>query len=254
MDAAAWLVGAGTVGDGGMVRRRFTAAPAWDTGERRLDEHLIYAIHSGSARLECNGGGWLLGPGRACLVPPGVAFRVRAGSPPPRLTRLRLAMARPWGSEAVVFDVTAELRRVLDLLADRPDPGLVEAAAWDRAGGLLLATALVRAIAGRGAVGLLARCTALVEREPLIGPRALAAACGLSHDWFTRAFRAAAGRPPRRWLVEARVRLAAARLAEGREAAWTVARRLGWRDAKLFGRQFRSVMGEAPGRWRRRTG
>jgi AraC-like DNA-binding protein len=254
MDVATWLAGAGAVGDGGMARRRFTAGPAWDTGERQLPEHLVYAIHGGLARLESDGSGWLLGPGRACLVPPGVRFRVRAGTPPPRLTRLRLAMAEPWGSETVVFDVTAELRRVLDLLADRPDPGLVEAAAWDRAGGLLLATALARAIAGRGAVGLLARCTALVEREPHLDPRALAAACGLSHDWFTRAFRAAAGRPPRRWLVEARVRLAADRLAEGREPAWVVAQRLGWRDAKLFGRQFRSVMGEAPGRWRRTEG
>ncbi len=251
MDVARWLAGAGIVGDGGMARRRFIARAGWDTGERRLDEHLLYAIQQGNAVLESGGRGWQLGSGRACLLPPGLAFRVRAGTPPPRLTRLRLAMAEPWGSEPVVFAVTAELRRVLDLLADRPDPGLVQAAAWDCAGGLLLATALVRAIAGRGAVGLLAQCTALVERDPLITPRGLAAACGRSHDWFTRAFRAAAGRPPRRWLVEVRVRLAAQRLADG-ETTWAVAQRLGWRDAKLFGRQFRAVLGEPPGRWRRR--
>jgi len=251
MDADAWLAGAGAVGDGGLARRRFTAGPTWDTGERVLDEHLVYAIHSGNANLIC-GSSRILGAGRACLVPAGVRFRVSAGSPPPRLTRLRLAMARPWGSEAVVFAITPELRRVLDLLADPPAPGRPAEAAWARAGGLLLAAAVVRASSGRG--DLLALCAAALERNPLATPRDLAAACGLSHDWFTRAFRAAAGRPPRRWLVEARVRLAAARLADGREAAWAVAQRLGWRDAKLFGRQFRAVMGEPPGRWRRAQG
>jgi AraC-like DNA-binding protein len=250
MDIATWLHGAGPVGDGGMASRRFTARPTWNTGERRLDEHLVYAIQHGSAILDSCDRGWILGPGRACLVPPGVAFCVRAGTPPPRLTRLRLVMAEPWGSEPVVFAVTAELRRVLDLLADRSDPGLIQAEAWDRAGGLLLATALVRAIAGRGAIGLLAQCTALVARDPLITARGLASACGRSHDWFTRSFRTAAGRPPRRWLVEARVRLAAEGIAAG-SPAWTMAQRLGWRDRNLFGRQFRSVMGEAPGRWRR---
>lgn len=254
MDVASWLAGAVAVGDGGMTRRRFTAPPGWDTGERTLDEHLVYAIQHGNARLDSESRSWQLGPGRACLLPPGVAFRVRAGQPSPRLTRLRLRMQAAWGSEAVVFDVTAELRRVLDLLADRPDPGLAHAAAWDRAGGLLLATALARAIAGRGAVGLLAQCQAAVERDPLLTPRDLARAVGLSHDWFTRAFRAAAGRPPRRWLVEARVRLAAQHLADGDEAAWAVATRLGWRDPKLFGRQFRAVMGQPPGRWRRGGG
>lgn len=251
MDAAAWLAGAGAVGDGGMSRRRFTAPAGWDTGERTLDEHLVYAIHHGHAHLDSGQRGWLLGPGRACLLPPGVSFRVRAGQPLPRLTRLRLRARDPWGSEAVVFDVTSELRRVLDLLADRPDPGLAHAAAWERAGGLLLATALARAIAGRGAVGLLAQCQAAVERDPRLTPRDLARTVGLTHDWFARAFRAAAGRPPRRWLVEARVRLAAQALADGNEPAWTVASRLGWRDPKLFGRQFRAVMGQPPGRWRR---
>ncbi len=61
------------------------------------------------------------------------------------------------------------------------------------------------------------------------------------------------GSPPRRWLVETRVRLAAQELADGREAAWTVAQRLGWSDPKLFGRQFRAVMGAPPGRWRLTT-
>ena len=57
MDAATWLAGAGAVGDGGMARRRFTARAGWDTRERVLDEHLIYAIQSGSACLNCDRGG-----------------------------------------------------------------------------------------------------------------------------------------------------------------------------------------------------
>jgi AraC-like DNA-binding protein len=251
MDAERWIAGAGAVGDGGMARRRFAAPHGWDTGERRLDEHLVYAVHQGEAVLESAGRGWRLGPGQGCLVPPGCRFRVRAGARPPRLTRLRLAMARPWAAEPAVFTLTAELRRVLDLLADRADPGLALAPAWDRAGALLLATALARALAGAGAVDLLERCRAALARDPQLDPAGLARACGLSHGWFTRAFRAAAGRAPRRWLVEERVRLAAQRMADSPAPAWTVARQLGWRDPRLFGRQFRAVMGAPPGRWRR---
>lgn len=265
-DAAAFLAALAEPGsevrvhDGGLARRRFTAGAGWDTGERTLDDHLIYAVHHGEAQVMAGDVSRRLGPGWLCVVPPGVAFRVRAGAPPPRLTRLRLAAAGPegivaWGSGPVACVLTPELCRVLDLLADAADPAAPHAAAWERAAGLLLAAALARAAAGRapGALGpeLLARCQELVERDPLATPRDLARACGLSHDWFTRAFVRAVRRPPRRWLVECRVRLAAARLAAGAEPAWTVARRLGWRDPKLFGRQFRAVMGAPPGRWRR---
>lgn len=251
MGAARWLSGVIAISDGGMARRRFAARTSWDTGERCLDEHLIYAIHSGQARLESSSGGRVLDAGLVCMIPPGVRFRVRSGPRPPRLTRLRLATQQPWGSEAVVFTVTAELRRVLDLLADRPDSGLAQAAAWDHAAGLLLATALVRALAGRGAIGLVERCRARFAADPSVDPRGLAAACGLSHDWFTRAFRQATGRAPRRWLVEERIRLAVERLSDSDDHAWGVAQGLGWRDPKLFARQFRAVMGETPGRWLR---
>lgn len=253
---------AARVHDGGLPRRRFTARAGWDTGERCLADHLVYAVHHGQANLTAGGGAWRLGPGRACVVPPGVSFRAMAGQPAPRLTRLRLALTGSegvvaWGSGPVVCALTPELLRVLDLLADAPDPAAAHAAAWERAGAQLLLAALLRAAAPRGggalAPELLARCEAAVARDPRATPRDLARACGLSHDWFSRAFVRAVGRPPRRWLVEARVRRAAERLAAGREAAWTVAQELGWSDPKLFGRQFRAVMGAPPGRWRRQA-
>lgn len=248
------------VHDGGLPRRRFAATLSWDTGTRRLDDHLVYVVGHGEACLEGTGGGTVLTPGDCCLIPPGALFRVRAGRRAPRLLRLRLRVRDAAGPIACaaavrVFAATAELRRVLDLLADSL-PG-THAPAWDRAGGLLLAAALVRAQAARAPGALpedaVARCRACVERDPHATPRDLARACGLSQDWFSRAFRRTVGCPPRRWLVEARVRLAAQELADGREPAWTVARRLGWSDAKLFGRQFRAVMGAPPGRWRLTT-
>jgi AraC-like DNA-binding protein len=251
MDIEDWIARAGPVGDGGLPRRRFSTVAAWGTGHIKLDEYLLYAPHHGSIRLEWDSGSSVIEPGRVMLIPPRCAFRARAGSPPPRLIRLRLKAPDGWGTEPVVFDMTSELRRVLDLLADRSDPGLPHAAAWSAAGGHLLAAALARAIAGKDSVSLVGRCATLVERDPTITPRQLARACGLTHDWFARSFRIAAGRSPRSWLVEQRVRFAAQALADGRDSAWAVAKRLGWRDPKLFGRQFRTVMGEPPGRWRR---
>lgn len=249
------------VHDGGLARRRFSARASWDTGDRMLaDDHLVYAVDHGEVQVVWADGSRRLGPGDVAVIPPGIRFRARAGAPAPRLIRLRLAVADAggpvaWGSGPVVVGASAELRRVLDLLADAVDPGAAHAPAWERAGARLLAVALVRASAGRqpGALGpeLVARCRDAVGRDPLTTPRDLARACGLSHDWFTRAFVRAVHRPPRRWLVEVRVRLAAERLAAGSDPAWTVAQGLGWRDPKLFGRQFRSVMGAPPGRWRR---
>lgn len=256
MDTDAWLRSllgpAAAVHDGGLPRRRYAARAGWDTGERVLADHLIYAVQSGEAILETGGRGTILRSGQACVVPPGAAFAVRAGARPPRLLRLRLRAPRAWGSEAVVIAVTPELRRVLELLADAA-PG-AHGEAWDRACAGLLAVALARAAAPRVAGALpaqaLEQCRAEVRRDPRATPRALARACGLSLDWFARAFRRATGRAPRRWLVEERVRLAAEAIADGAVAAWPVAQRLGWRDPKLFGRQFRTVMGEPPGRWR----
>jgi AraC-like DNA-binding protein len=81
-------------------------------------------------------------------------------------------------------------------------------------------------------------------------PAALARHLGLSHDYFTRRFRASYGRPPRRWFVEERMRLAAHQLEESDLPVVQVAAAFGFADAYFFSRQFRQVMGRSPRKWR----
>lgn len=84
-------------------------------------------------------------------------------------------------------------------------------------------------------------------------PAALARHLGLSHDYFTRRFRASYGRPPRRWFVEERMRLAAQQLAESDLPVGQVAAAFGFADMYFFSRQFRQVLGQSPRGWRRQA-
>ena len=84
-------------------------------------------------------------------------------------------------------------------------------------------------------------------------PAALARHLGLSHDYFTRRFRASYGRPPRRWFVEQRMQLAAQQLVESDMSIGQVAAAFGFTDPYFFSRQFRQVLGRNPRAWRRQA-
>lgn len=77
-------------------------------------------------------------------------------------------------------------------------------------------------------------------------PRELARAAGLSFDYFSRCFRRAYGRTPRRWLLERRIEAAMLRLAETELRIGEIADDLGYLDVFLFSRQFKAVAGVSP--------
>lgn len=81
-------------------------------------------------------------------------------------------------------------------------------------------------------------------------PADLAALLRLSPDYFTRAFWATFGIPPRAWLVRERMNAAAQRLAELLRVS-DVAQELGDDDLFLFSRQFKQVFGVSPRSYRR---
>ncbi len=83
-------------------------------------------------------------------------------------------------------------------------------------------------------------------------PAALAAALGLSPDYFSRVFRTTFGCAPRVWLVRERIRRAAAAMLEYRMPAKQIAAMFGYDDIVLFTRQFKGIMGVSPGLYRRR--
>ncbi|HYE04630.1 MAG TPA: AraC family transcriptional regulator [Planctomycetota bacterium] len=245
----------------GFPRARFTAAAGWDTGLRAIEQDLVYVVARGRMTAALAADALVaVGAGELCFVPAGAPFRFVAARPAPTVERFRLVATR--GADRLTLAaapfavrVDADLRRALDgVLAELARADVASAAL--RATGATLLIALARSAGpaqGGLAPALLARLAAFVERDPWCSPRDLARAAGLTHDWFTRAFRRATGVAPRAWIVRERIRLAAARLAAGDETAEAVAQAIGYRDAKLFGRQFRAVLGAPPAAWRRRA-
>ena len=91
-----------------------------------------------------------------------------------------------------------------------------------------------------------------IKRRP--SPAELAAQVELSPDYFTRCFKASYGVPPRRWMLEERLRLAGLRLIESNLTVSQVATEFGYADVFAFSRQFKTVLGYSPTDYRKRRG
>lgn len=232
------------------------APPAWDTGVRQLDEHLFYLVGSGSLALEAGDSLYEATTGCAVLIPPGTPFRARSGSRTPSFWRVRLRLPGDWDGPLVIAGAQ-DLEPVVSSLVS-------EAVSQEEHRGhavrgllLVLLTGLQRLTSGNLERRLTAAQRTLLERhadaDPDATPRDLARQLGLTLDYATRLVRATYGRPPRRWLLERRMHAAAVRVAEGDEPIARIAADLGYVDSRLFGRQFRQVLGVPPGRFRERV-
>jgi len=80
----------------------------------------------------------------------------------------------------------------------------------------------------------------------------VAAACGLSRDYFIRAFRRATGLTPHRWLMRFRVTQAKETLRSSNLSLAEIALRCGFADQSHFTRVFSSSEGISPAAWRKR--
>ena len=78
----------------------------------------------------------------------------------------------------------------------------------------------------------------------------LARSAGLSRYHFLRTFKAVTGVTPHQWLLRARLRDAAERLATTRDPVTDVAFDVGFEDLSNFIRTFRAEFGASPGRYR----
>jgi AraC-like DNA-binding protein len=234
----------------------------WSSSDWRRESamHTLYLVDAGVIRLGA-APARVVGSGTALLVgadlggpvvfEPGVRFHelwieVRRGA--------RFLAAEP---RSLVVGDALHLRPLFELVAD----DLLAAGDLDEAalrqGLALLITRLTRPVptvargigldAGRRA-DLLRWTREHLRQNP--EPADLARVTGLSHDYFTRAFRATFGRPPRAWLVAERVRGAARELCETPDPVAVVAARFGFLDPSHFGRIFRHVLGVPPLVWR----
>ena len=81
--------------------------------------------------------------------------------------------------------------------------------------------------------------------------RDLAAVAGLSISQFDRRFRAAFGQTPSRFLIRYRLTQASQRLVRTNETISQIAHEVGFYDHSHFSREFQSMFGVAPGRYRK---
>lgn len=79
----------------------------------------------------------------------------------------------------------------------------------------------------------------------------VAAVCGLSLSYFTRAFKQSTGDPPHRWLLRQRVERAKILLRGAPMTLTEIAIECGFADQSHFTRVFAAHAGMAPGVWRR---
>lgn len=79
----------------------------------------------------------------------------------------------------------------------------------------------------------------------------LSSLIGLSPEHVCRAFKRATGLPPQRWVIRKRMEIACRLLTETEASLTAIAQDVGYAGQSAFGAIFRSVMGIAPGEYRR---
>ena len=84
--------------------------------------------------------------------------------------------------------------------------------------------------------------------------REVAEQCGLSVNYFSRAFKVSTGLAPHQWFIRRRVEVAKAVLSNPHISLAEVALICGFADQSHFTRVFSHVMGISPGAWRRNYG
>lgn len=248
----------------GSPRGRVRVGANWESRLKTLDVHLVYACRRGRISVWVAGAWQQFAAGEVCLIPPQTPFRFQSRTQP-MLARFRLRVAKDGqdlalGRAARIVAMDATLERLVDLLVDELHADESTPLVQD------LARAFCRGFARSGSrrtakptghgsltADQLAMLVASVARRPCgTTPRDLARQLGLGLDWASRLIRARTGLAPRAWLVRERVRLAVELLSQGLTPQAT-ALRLGYGDARLFGRQFRSIHGCPPGAWQRRA-
>jgi AraC-like DNA-binding protein len=256
MDLGLSLSGFSTVGKPGSP---------WGFQQRQLDAGICYFLINGSIRARLSSRTLEINEGTLFLLAPGVRhdFELLDREKPITLYHFRLQPRLGkrscwWQEEASFFQHMFDLRPFFEELMDEFAGNLP----WKEERRhalffLIFSTAFrsSRTASGKGlTLGQQARLVRFLRQNAgsQSGPADLAAVLHLSHDYFSRLFKASYGVIPRVWLVRERLRLASLDLAETRKSVTQIAEDLGYRNTFLFSRQFSRQLGISPSGFRRR--
>ena len=242
-----------------------TVDPDFGFTDRVMDEHILNLIVDGAMTVVVGGVRRHLPAGSVIWIGPGTAHDFQLSSPGRVFsminTRWRLLLDhQPCtlpGAWACTLD-RWDMRPLFDMMVDDHQRRRPNAAARMRRILYLLHGDLDDdRPAAQGPVLNRSRRQAVIDYMHLhahrrFSPATLAHITGLSSDYFRRAFHRTFGCSPGSWIVRERIHLAAQRLIEAPlRPIGTIATDFGYDDIYLFSRQFKTVMGQAPSRWRR---
>jgi len=246
-----------------------TVSPDWDSKRPGIPEHLVYLVVQHACEANLGDRSVRLDAGSLMWLRPGVPFRFRLlqASRPIELCRFRLVVggaaqktaAMPIEEPYTIWRKAWEVRPLFETLLTELHTRRAYRDERLRALLVLFFSTLFRMseeqqVERPGLRGSICeRLQQMVAFNPQrrLTPAELAAASGLSPDYFTRLFRRTYGMAPRRWLVRERLRWAAQRLAESSMPIGSLAAQLGYPDIFSFSRQFKQVYGISPKAYRR---
>jgi AraC-like DNA-binding protein len=267
-----------------------TVAPDWVAPPLALPWHLIYFVSEHGFVGQVGGQPIRVEPGSLLWVMPGVprsfwiepgrpAFSVRyfrvalerdstpaapRARPAPRRRRTPDAALQPLrlAEDYLLVDEAWEAGQIVKQIVEELPSNLLLGQARLRSLLILLFTSALRLHERRQEGGhSLSRSQrvklARLAREHAtdrLAPRDLAAELDLSPDYFARLFRKSFGLSPRAWLVDQRIRHAAAALVNSTRSVSQIAADFGYDDVFLFSRQFKQVFGAGPRAYRNAHG
>lgn len=269
VEPGAWLAGLSDPAVGVSVHDRYVGFArrddAWFCRDRRVGSHWLLLVLDGEARARVAGRSYRLCPGGLLWIPPGVSHDMR-WSQTLDFAELYVRAVRAGQSltpqaSARVWVGAESLRSPLDRVADEVQLGGPHHEANLRALLVSLFVRLWRLREGPASIATgsdplnaeqQSRLVRLTRQRVIDGltPADLAAAVGLSGDYFGRRFRATFNASPRVWLNRRRIDAARRLLEETDLAVYEVADRLGYAGAAQFSRQFTKVVGVSPRAYR----
>jgi AraC family transcriptional regulator len=226
----------------------------------------ISLVLSGTFTCRSDAGSTLLSEGSYMLLSPGQAYECshRHGGGDRCLSfqftpELFDRLSRDAGASAAFASHRLPPLRELALVTARACIGLeapdaLEEVAFELAGAIMEAAGRMRREPSVPAPHHARIARVLRHWNPLAdGPRTLAEladSAGLSPYHFLRTFKHVTGVTPHQWLLRARLREAARRLAAGRDPVTDIALDVGFEDLSNFMRSFRAEFGMSPRRYR----